>query len=309
MKRYFQLIGASAVMFAVFFLDPSINVLNVACLLLILLFGIPHGALDHKVHNTLSSGGGVQKYIIKYLSISIGFVLWWVLMPFKALIMFLILSAFHFGQELLEDHGYKGRNVFTQLSWGAIILIVPLLIQYNEIIPFLETIGKTSLPVLDNGILSGVGLVVGLVGLRAIWQDFKKGDMERNALVRLVLCGVFIQVCYLMLPFIAAFTIYFLCFHSFNAFTHQYRWFKKSFTTYSVKQFLIDLSSFSLVAVIGMVALLWVMGPMNSENLISYFFMFTSLLTLPHAILFDQFYFERKEEKSVIRIPFSRAGT
>ena len=82
---------------------PDDDVTNIISLAAIMFFGVPHGAIDHKIHLKFSKKSSVGKFILIYVSVGLAFLLWWLLMPLKALLFFIILSAYHFGQELIED--------------------------------------------------------------------------------------------------------------------------------------------------------------------------------------------------------------
>ena len=297
MRRYFQY-GLSILLGAFILLSaPSAGVINTASLVLILLFGIPHGAVDHKIHASTSGERNLRNYIIKYVLIALGYVVWWLLAPLHALVIFILLSSFHFGQELLEDHQYKGKNALIGLSWGLFILTIPIFLKYAEIKPYLEAVAMRSLPDLGTYFLPILLTLISLASLSFLVLALVRKEMTIRNGAKLVFTSLFIVSFYLLLPFLAAFTIYFLLFHSLNAFTHQYRWLVKSKASYSVKKFISDLSLFSLVALAGLGILLVLVRPSDWNGLISYFFIFTSLITLPHAITFDQFYQFRKESE------------
>ena len=119
MTKYLQY-GLALVLGSLYLvLIPDDDVANIIALAAILFFGVPHGAIDHKIHLKFSKKSNVKKFILIYVLVGLGFLLWWVLMPLKALLIFIILSAYHFGQELIEDNAesiggkYKGKLLGT----------------------------------------------------------------------------------------------------------------------------------------------------------------------------------------------------
>ena len=54
--------------------------------------------------------------------------------------------------------------------------------------------------------------------------------------------------------------------------------------------FLKDLSPFSLLTIAAMYSLIYYLDPADWAVFFTYFFVFISLLTLPHAMLFDELY-------------------
>ncbi len=289
-KYFFALIALAGF----YGLNPTPSQYNTLCLGLILLLGVPHGAADHKINATLSQGqSSYGVFITKYIILSIGYLLWWVFMPVKAMVIFLILSGYHFGQEYLENLKLsKPKNVEIMI-WGSAILLGPMFICYPEISLTTKSLLSMSLPDISRGVqLTTAFTITGVASVHLILLFFRnqisKGDL------RIQLGNLwFLVFCYLTLPFLMAFTLYFLFFHAFNAFKHQYSWLQKNAENYSVKSFIVDLSPFSIVSIVGMVLLFFLVKPSGFQEIIMWFFALISIVTLPHSILFDQFYKER----------------
>jgi hypothetical protein len=56
-----------------------------------------------------------------------------------------------------------------------------------------------------------------------------------------------------------------------------------------------DLGLFSFMSISGLLFLIYFMRGKEFSEIVSYFFMIISVVTLPHALLFDKFYKLRKE--------------
>lgn len=275
--------------------QPQPDSYNSACLAIILLFGIPHGAADHRINDTMQKNANMYLFILKYLLISGGFVLWWVLMPSKALVIFLILSAYHFGQEFLEDVEISDTKLWEVLLWGSVILFVPILIAYREVKPILDQTAKLSFPDISAPVLIGmVSLIIGLAvtHLIVLKKNNKIHKAQARTLIELIVVTVLM---FSFLPFLIAFTIYFILFHSMNSFKHQFNWIKGNLNGYSLKSFARDLSLFSILSIVGLVFFIYLIKPNSWEELTSYFFIVISVITLPHSLLFDQFYKHRQK--------------
>jgi hypothetical protein len=61
---------------------PEDDVTNIMALTAILFFGVPHGAIDHKIHLKFSKKSNIKKFILIYILVGLGFLLWWVLRLF-----------------------------------------------------------------------------------------------------------------------------------------------------------------------------------------------------------------------------------
>ena len=71
---------------------------------------------------------------------------------------------------------------------------------------------------------------------------------------------------------------------------HQFFWMKDRSIDYTFIIFLKDLSPFTLLTIVGLAGLIYYLNPDDWSVFFTYFFVFISLLTLPHAMLFDELY-------------------
>jgi Brp/Blh family beta-carotene 15,15'-monooxygenase len=273
---------------------PDDDVTNIVALTAILFFGVPHGAIDHKIHIKFSKKSNVKKFILIYVLVGLGFLLWWVLMPLKALLIFIILSAYHFGQELIEDIAETPKDPILNLSWGLIVLVSPIIFAFNELLPTLNFIGSQSISRIPKDLQVITVLVLHLLAYAYLGYLFIKEVIHKVAVFRLILFSIYLMLSYYMLPFIVAFALYFVLFHSINAMRHQFFWMKDRTADYTFAAFLKDLSPFTLLTIVGMSGLIYYLDPADWSVFFTYFFVFISLLTLPHAMLFDELYLSKK---------------
>ena len=276
-------------------IDPNPQYTNFTCIIVILLFGIPHGAADHHIHFHLKKINSSKTiFIAKYLAIALTYSLWWYLAPGKALIGFIIISSYHFGQEFLEHININKINVLDIIIWGSTIMILPLILSYQEVIDSITVFTPFSLPVLPKGLkLISITLLITLVSVHTL-KKFLAKRITKNQLIKMIILVAMICFLFSVLPFLVAFTIYFLFFHSSHAFKAQYNWLKSQKTHYSVTNFIKDLLPLSLLSILGLSAIIYLFNPSNWIDILSYFFILISVITLPHAILFDDFYKSRK---------------
>ncbi len=269
---------------------PDDDVTNIISLAAIMFFGVPHGAIDHKIHLKFSKKSSVGKFILIYVSVGLAFLLWWLLMPLKALLFFIILSAYHFGQELIEDIAETPKNSILNLIWGFIILVNPIALKFNELLPTLNFIGSQPISPIPKDLQIVTVLAIHFLGYAYLAYLFFKGVIHKVAAIRLILFSIYLLLSYLLLPFIVAFALYFVLFHSINAMRHQFFWMKDRCADYTFIIFLKDLSPFTLLTIVGMSVLIYYLNPNDWSVFFTYFFVFISLLTLPHAMLFDELY-------------------
>ena len=107
----------------------------------ILLIGIPHGAIDHILFFKKRSFSQLKFYSI-YLGLILLFLLLWIFFPFWSLLLFLLISAFHFGESQFSDIKAQKLLRYSLFPfWG--IALLSTLMHYNlseiiEITTFFE---------------------------------------------------------------------------------------------------------------------------------------------------------------------------
>jgi Brp/Blh family beta-carotene 15,15'-monooxygenase len=287
------LVFLSILVFQLVEIDPSYY--NGVCLTLILLIGVPHGAADHRINTTLIKGASMPKFILQYILIAVGYTIWWILMPIKAALMFYVLSIYHFGQEFMEELNITKPKTWEIMVWGSSILLLPSLIAYQEISSSLEWFSSDSSLQLNEGIRTTLISVIPIAMLFSLYQLRVQGRISSKKALRSILFLSVLNISYLFLPFLVAFTLYFILFHSLNAFNHQFDWLKNRIKNYNLGSLLKDLGLFSFMSISGLLFLIYFMRGKEFSEIVSYFFMIISVVTLPHALLFDKFYKLRKE--------------
>ena len=125
------------ILFAFFlFLIDAVFVLNnstqVSFLIIVLiLFGVPHGALDLYIDQHLNKSESNQKlFLFKYISNIIGYALVWYFFPIAALIIFILITAYHFGE---IDWLGKTENTVQKIAYSVIGLLWILLLLSKNI--------------------------------------------------------------------------------------------------------------------------------------------------------------------------------
>ncbi len=276
-------------------IDPDPQYTNLTCIILILLFGIPHGAADHHIHFYLKKVKSSKTiFIAKYLAIASTYLLWWYLAPGKALIGFIIISSYHFGQEFLEHIKFQKIKALDIIVWGGVIVILPLSLAYQELVENIAVFSPFTLYSLPLNLkLALITILILSVTVHSIYGLSSK-RITKNQLIKMSLLVIVICFLFSFLPFLLAFTIYFLFFHSSNAFQAQYNWLKSQKKQYSVINFIKDLLPLSVLSIIGLSAIIYLFKPSSWIDILSYFFILISVITLPHAILFDEFYKSKK---------------
>jgi Brp/Blh family beta-carotene 15,15'-monooxygenase len=266
------------------------------CLGAILFVGIPHGAADHIISQRINPKISNTRYIATYVATAVGVLVWWLIMPLKAGFVFVVLSAFHFGQEMLEEYGLAKSSLFEKMSFGSVCIALPLVYYYQDILsPLSLSESGTYLSFID---WIRWPLILGILLSTVLILLFrrKQGTLSIEQFLKIVLGLSQILIGYYFLGFTAGFTVYFLIHHTTNSFNHQYKWLKKKIENYSYYRFLTDLVPLSLISTIGLGITLWFFDPETFEAAFFIALVVISAVTVPHTILFDKMYESNREK-------------
>ena len=198
----------------------NFNISSILCLLLILIIGVSHGALDHikgkKLLKLFNIKSNYIFYII-YILISAIVIVTWILLPSITLIVFLIIASYHFGKEdtqfLINDRSY-----FTQILYffkGFLIILAPLYFHFQETIAIFKLLlidneaFYSSLNFIETNNVIQIGILCST--LSSIFLFLKNFEIKKFV-VFLDYFSILILNYYLS-PLIA-FTVYFCFLHS-----------------------------------------------------------------------------------------------
>ena len=263
---------------------------------LICLFGIPHGAIDHIIYREERTTSAAVFYSF-YFGLMLLYFAFWMYLPMLSMLLFLVLSAFHFGQSQFSHLAIlnKWKRVLVYQTWGLSILSGLVIFNYDQIVAIAANNQdivallpafhyQTTLSVL---ILSSVVTLAILVRLK-----FDKQISGPLFFKEMLLFGL-IHLCFYTLPLLVGFTIYFNTLHSMQVLLEEFDYLKKRMMKLSMADFILLVTPYTLISIVGL-AILLVLSHFQiiaiSGTLLV--FIVISILTLPHSIVMDNFYFK-----------------
>lgn len=260
--------------------------------------GIPHGALDHIIAKTNKEKDNtefsIQHFLGKYVLVILFYTACWIIFPSISLLIFLIISAWHFGEiDLSEATDHITWNI-SRLLWGSFVLLIILLTHQHDTEMVIMRITKSSPQVISiwNMIKEyslSITLLIGSITLVSIIVANSKNKLNfsisvlANLVIILSLCA--------LLPLLPAFALYFGGWHAIRSFELIFRFLKKE--KQSEAEAPITMWKHSLpmtfLATIGFVflAYIWNAAGLKTDPLPA-IFIFLSIITLPHLDVMDQ---------------------
>lgn len=258
--------------------------------ILIFTFGILHGANDLVLISQLKNRKK-SKFIItllSYVAIVLISVLFFTQIPTLALILFIIVSSYHFGeqhwQSILKDSTNFIIKLF-QFNYGLLILLLLFYFNKHDVIKIVNKI--TNSIITENEIsvalFSTIALfLVSTTLLFRISESFKRNAIEQLFYL-LLLCIIF-----KVSSLIWGFTIYFIFWHSIPSLNDQIKFLYGNYTFSNFKKYFKSAFVYWITCLLGISVLY-----MISKDWIIFdalFFSFLASITFPHAIVIVKMY-------------------
>ncbi len=266
----------------------------IICTPFLLLLGIPHGAIDNILYlrnNPIKNGKFIGVYLV-LVGLNIGL---WVILPGVAYIMFLLLSAYHFGQSQFSHYFNKQPVIYKvlYLFWGVSIIsglvylnveeIQQIMSQHKEFAAFYSLHQENHMFYIF--LISTICTFLLMIFLTA------KKYLSLETLLMEMLVLTLIIACFYLMPLLIGFTLYFVTLHSFKVLREEYRFLNSERVVNSISNFIIMVTPFTLFSIAG-IGLLFGLIYLNILSL-SYGYcllIVISSITLPHVFVMNSFY-------------------
>lgn len=252
----------------------------------IFLFGILHGANDLALFQKINENKvslSLPKMILYYtLIVSLGALLFFYL-PIFALLLFILFSSYHFGEQHWSELEIVNQNpvvVLFQTAYGMFILSLLFSFHEVEVNNIIKQISNTSIAVLNFKILTPiVGFILLILGvaLHTVSKKFKS-EIVLNLFYLLVFAIIFKTA-----DLIWAFAIYFVVWHSIPSMKEQIHFLYGDCTVNNFKRYFKSAFLYWLLSLIGIGVLYFIFKEHKIFNAL--FFSFLAAITFPHTLV------------------------
>jgi Brp/Blh family beta-carotene 15,15'-monooxygenase len=271
---------------------------------LIALTGLPHGATDHYLAWAQKRQRGQAfaegRFVLQYLLQVLLYGLAWYFLPLFSLVLFLGISAYHFGQAQLFYVGLQARNRWlagaAYTLWGGAVLAFLIFLNGPQSWAILSALfpagplGEAIQAALHHegeaiagvaGVLCSLLLASLMIAGRLRWW---RGLLELTVLALLAglsyWCDLFLS-----------FGIFFGLWHAGKSIQALLGYFQAEFGAFNLQRFYRIALKYSLISFAGIGLLLAAHAWLDAQlNLVLVFFIFISAVTLPHMRLIDRVY-------------------
>ncbi len=281
-------------------LSPQAELILLVILLVIT--GIPHGAIDHVIFQQENQSSGKpaniwKAFFLPYL-IFIGLTfLFWLIVPVFMFWFFLAVSSYHFGQSQLYHLRLSEKSLLKKgfyIVWGIAFLSGLWLFNWQAEKEIIQTIfdwpmevGGTLYRVVQFAAISSVVFV--LIGyFLGIQRKYLSPGMALQEAGVLVILFVLVRYTSLYM----AFALYFGLWHSARVMVTEYRFLSQDKSkNLSIVSFIKAFVPFSLLSFAG-IAILFVLAFALKATISTFllFLIFISALTMPHVLVMHGMY-------------------
>ena len=264
----------------------------VGSIILVSLFGIPHGAIDNIIYLSSNKVKKNSFYLIYIITIIIYCLFWW-LTPIISLIFFLLLSSYHFGESQLVDYSFVNKKRIIFLFWGFSLLSTLIFYNNNELLylsnQFIDT--KKFSQVFNVIIFKYVFYFSNFIIVSLLVYENYKLSISNQQLMNEAFLLILIHITFYLFPIIISFTLYFIFLHSIKVLKQEFDYLKSLQTDLNLLSFIKLLLPHTVISILFLVIFLLLM---NFEFINISAFLFSiigiSVITLPHAIIMSNFY-------------------
>lgn len=278
-----------------------------------LVFGVPHGALDHLVPGRLRHGAvdrrSVAAVVGLYALLGVGYALVWFVAPVAAFGAFILLTWIHWGQGDLHallaladaDHlPTRGHRAATAAVRGGLPMLVPLVAfpdRYREVATAVIgsfTSDPTGLaPLFAPTTRAAIGLGLAAVAVTTLGLGFFRGNSRRGWAIDAGETGV-LATYFAVVPPVLAIGLYFTVWHSLRhvarlavADPESAAALRAGRVGRPIARFARDAAP-ATVGALALFAPLWWLVPQTPDGVPAYaglYLVLIAVLTLPHVVL------------------------
>lgn len=265
---------------------------------LIFTFGILHGANDLLlIQNikTVKQSNSWFKILGYYVVVVLTGVLLFYTIPQVALLLFILVSAYHFGeqqwQDLLEALP-KWFQMAFQFLYGFIILQLLFVFHSDEVQSIIVNIANINIPSQYFVLLLQISSIT-FIGLSTYL--YWKSEKTRKKLLLEFFYLVLFAILFKSSSLIWGFAIYFVLWHSIPSIIDQIKFLNGSF---SLKYFIAYCKAagiYWLISIIGITLIYYICKEEQLFNAL--FFSFLAAITFPHAVVITNMFGTKQTKK------------
>jgi beta-carotene 15,15'-dioxygenase len=258
---------------------------------LIFSFGILHGANDllliknENIKNQQNSGVKILGYYV--LVVFAGLFLFYII-PQIALLLFIIVSANHFGEQQwqnIKGDFPKGMLFLFQFFYGLLILLLLFIFHSAEVQNIIFKIANITIPIPYFSLLLKIVSTI-FISLSA-YLFWKSEKLRKKLFLEFFYLTLFLII-FKSSSLIWGFAIYFILWHSIPSIIDQIKFLNGSYSLQFFITYCRDAWAYWLISIIGMAILYYIFKDKQLFNAL--FFSFLAAITFPHTFVITKMF-------------------
>tara|TARA_B100000214_G_scaffold373802_1_gene354922 strand:+ start:1306 stop:2208 length:903 start_codon:yes stop_codon:yes gene_type:complete len=265
----------------------------ISSLILIVVFGIPHGAIDNVILQSEIKISNHKFYSLYILSILL-YLLCWVISPIYSFCFFLLISAYHFGESQFANYKILSKTKKPlYMLWGTALMST--LFFYNEselcdlMLSFEDT--KKLTYVFDNHAIHYAFYISNCTTLLYLIYLLLKNRIESSVLSNELFQLFLLHITFYLFPVIISFTLYFVFLHSIKVLKQEYGYLNNYVQKTSFLKFAKMLTPHTVLSLIFILCFIYMSeNEIINISVLLFSIICISVITLPHSIVMTRFY-------------------
>jgi Brp/Blh family beta-carotene 15,15'-monooxygenase len=251
----------------------------------ILSFGVLHGANDLILINSFKTKKKLNffKLIGIYVLIVGISVILFTNFPIIALLLFILVSSYHFGEQHWSEIIKTKNTFFTllfQFNYGLLILFVLFYFNSNEVIKIIYEITRYR---ISESNIEGTMLVALLIFVLSSIRLYYTLTEFKNNIIEQLFYLIVLAIVFKASSLIWGFTIYFIFWHSIPSLNDQLTFLYGSATWSNFKKYFKTAFIYWFISLVGIFGLYYIAKDMLEFDAL--FFAFLASITFPHCIV------------------------
>lgn len=271
-----------------YFTQPSQQILAFA---LIFSVGILHGSNDLAIISKWKRGSGKNRryyFFATYILTVIGASVLFYVLPIIALVVFILLSAYHFGEQhwVNLDWSKRNTNPFYLTAYGLSILLMLFYLNMDETAQVINSL--TGFSPGSTYVLSGFILTLAAWLIPAVYDAISVPNLRSKLFYELFLLLVF-AIVFKTATLIWAFAIYFIYWHSVPSILEQLRYLYNDISWASLRLYFRSAGMIWLISLLSLTAIYFLIRD-DEQIFIPLFFAFLGAITFAHTVIMSKMF-------------------
>ncbi len=273
----------------------SANYQDMVGFTLILSVGLIHGANDLLIikRNTSSDTNFSQfKSFITYFGIVLAGLIFFYFFPSFALISFILVSIYHFGEQHIEaiapDQNLKNSQRSISIISHGILLFTIIFMNNTEIVT--DVFSSFNIVFSNYNFLTFILILTSILYVSIL---IVKKDLQLF-LISEILFFVLFYFLSITSSLILCFSVYFIFFHSILSIKDQVKYIYGSNNSKSLNRYIINSLPYFILA-LAFLILFYIYTEIDNNDLLPIIFTFLAAITFPHVLVIEKMYRSMKQ--------------